>query len=569
MANDFLIDMLASLSLESGVTTSSAEPGTIILIDNTKNWARDKFKHCMVRIVYGKGAGQLVRITGNSADSLQVSPSWKEGLDTSSIYIIYQPEVSDQVDRILTDVNDLLVRLSAARADLLDRLTEITAARMAELDPANLPADIAAILALVGGISGGANWSPYGPRNVEVGNDVTAGVTVYDPGGGVIPQADVTEGTYEIDRVRGAVLANIVPTAPSSKADGLVFASYDFPGANWQVGDIFIITFSDVSINIGGTITSLPPVQMYGRVVREADIQSIVTAIDTNVGAIEGATDLHNKLTAARCLLLDRLALLAAGGAGELTPARALLLDNLDALVSSRAAPGDAMDLLAATITAIRQSVTGIGDPANSIGKALYELYVNRLTAARALLLDEITALRMAELDAANIPADIDELKASEGRQLFSMDFWSNPQEEVSIPSVAGTLTLPSVTVAGLPAGATIVRAIAMVKFRIIENTNAAANKLDGATVAATSQVIQVDDSGVTGFVDAINFVDDQFSIEGETREGGDVLIGSINISARVVGNDTYSLRYLLAKADLDTINWNDVQVGLRILYSV
>lgn len=34
-----------------------------------------------------------------------------------------------------------------------------------------------------------------------------------------------------------------------------------------------------------------------------------------------------------------------------------------------------------------------------------------RLSAARALLLDEITALRMAELDAGNIPADIDTLK--------------------------------------------------------------------------------------------------------------------------------------------------------------
>ena len=34
----------------------------------------------------------------------------------------------------------------------------------------------------------------------------------------------------------------------------------------------------------------------------------------------------------------------------------------------------------------------------------------NKLTAARAALLDQITAIRMAELDAANIPADIDAL---------------------------------------------------------------------------------------------------------------------------------------------------------------
>lgn len=35
----------------------------------------------------------------------------------------------------------------------------------------------------------------------------------------------------------------------------------------------------------------------------------------------------------------------------------------------------------------------------------------DKLTAARALLLDQITALRMAELDAANIPADVDAIQ--------------------------------------------------------------------------------------------------------------------------------------------------------------
>jgi len=36
----------------------------------------------------------------------------------------------------------------------------------------------------------------------------------------------------------------------------------------------------------------------------------------------------------------------------------------------------------------------------------------NKLTAARAALLDQITAVRLAELDAANLPADIDIIKA-------------------------------------------------------------------------------------------------------------------------------------------------------------
>ena len=154
-------------------------------------------------------------------------------------------------------------------------------------------------------------------------------------------------------------------------------------------------------------------------------------------------------------------------------------------------------------------------------------------------------------------------------KQLLSMDFWSDPQEEVQIPAVAGTLALPSVTVADLPAGITVARAVALLKCRAIENTNVAANKLDGATVAATSQVIQVRDDTPGTWRDAINFVDDQFGIAASTREGGDVLIGSPDIAVEVDGNDTYNFQYLLAKADLAALNLNDVQVGLRIWYSI
>jgi len=157
------------------------------------------------------------------------------------------------------------------------------------------------------------------------------------------------------------------------------------------------------------------------------------------------------------------------------------------------------------------------------------------------------------------------------GGQLFTMDFWSEGLEEVQIgDGVAGaTVALPDLTVAGLPAGATIVRAIVMFKFRMIENTNAAGNRLNGATVALTSQVIQIRSDAPTAYVDAINFVDDYFTLAATTREGGDVQVGQVNVAATVDENDTYELRWLLARADLDFINFNDCQVGLRIWYSV
>ncbi len=160
-------------------------------------------------------------------------------------------------------------------------------------------------------------------------------------------------------------------------------------------------------------------------------------------------------------------------------------------------------------------------------------------------------------------PLNLKDIWDSKRRVLCSMDFWSTPQEEVAVTNVAGDKSLPSVTIADLPDGAVIVRAIAIFKYRVIENTNVAANKLSGA------QEIQVNDSAATGWVDGINFVDDQFGMAASTIQGGDVFIGAIDIAARVDGNDTYSFQWDEAIADLANIQFNDVQVGLRIWYSV
>ena len=153
----------------------------------------------------------------------------------------------------------------------------------------------------------------------------------------------------------------------------------------------------------------------------------------------------------------------------------------------------------------------------------------------------------------------IDALAVAVGRQLFTMDLWSLPQEEVALTVAAADKALPSVTVADLPGGATIVRAIAMFKFRMVENhTYAGVNSLDGA------QEIQVAAS-----VDAINFVTGQFTLAQDTREGGDVIIGIINIAATVNANGAYAFHWDLAKALQTGINFNDVQMGIRIWYSV
>lgn len=171
--------------------------------------------------------------------------------------------------------------------------------------------------------------------------------------------------------------------------------------------------------------------------------------------------------------------------------------------------------------------------------------------------------------DVTQIQSDVTTIVTTTGEQLSSADFWSDPVEEIQINTAGVTVSLPAVTIDSLPSGATILRAIAMFKFRMVENTNAVANKLNGGTVAGTSQVIQVRDDTPGAWGDAINFADDQFGLDGEIREGGDVCIGSIDISSIVIGNDIYEFQWLLGRADLDFINFNDVQVGIRVWYSV
>ncbi len=186
---------------------------------------------------------------------------------------------------------------------------------------------------------------------------------------------------------------------------------------------------------------------------------------------------------------------------------------------------------------------------------------VSNITAIKAKT-DLIPADLVAQLDT-NVPAIKAQTDKIGGKMVFSLDFWSASQEEVQLTAVAGDKALPDVTVAGLPTGATVLRAVVMFKFRAVENTNAAANKLNGA------QDIQVRDDTPGAWADAINLLDDQFGLAASTREGGDVVMGSLDLSATVDGNDTYNLQWDEGVADQGNLQFNDVQVGLRVWFSI
>ena len=155
----------------------------------------------------------------------------------------------------------------------------------------------------------------------------------------------------------------------------------------------------------------------------------------------------------------------------------------------------------------------------------------------------------------------------SEMRQAISAaaDFWSEPVREIQVGATPTTIALPGVAVSGLPSAIPVVRAVAMLKFRMVGNTSSSQNGLSGSTVPGVSQVIQAGSGG--SWADAIGFADGQFSLEGQTREGGDVCIGSFDVSGVVRGNGSYRFRWLLGRASEDYLSFSDVQVGLRLWY--
>jgi hypothetical protein len=151
-----------------------------------------------------------------------------------------------------------------------------------------------------------------------------------------------------------------------------------------------------------------------------------------------------------------------------------------------------------------------------------------------------------------NVTADA--IKGRTDRLEITKTFFSPCQIEVVADTSHTDANLPTVTLPDI--AGTITHVYAGFKFRMVENTNAAVNKLSGA------QEIQVDT------VDAINFVDDQFGLAASTREGGDCIIGSVDLVATVnVFNHAYAFVWDEPLTDQDAIHFNDVQTFLIVSY--
>jgi hypothetical protein len=227
-----------------------------------------------------------------------------------------------------------------------------------------------------------------------------------------------------------------------------------------------------------------------------------------------------------------------AGGGGGLTPTQAAQLASiytvvstyLDAAVSSRAVPGDQMSLTPAVLLAIQ-----------------------------ALILSDTTPFPGADI--ALIKTQTDKIPTLQGGPLILS---SDPVASITLNAGPVTIALPSITIAGLPAGAVLDRADAVLKFREVSEDSTADNSLSGA------QVIQAQKAVAGAWITAINCVNGQIFCLASSRGSGDALMGSADIKAQVPANGAViDFQWLSALAVGASLILSDVQVVLRMWFHI
>lgn len=183
------------------------------------------------------------------------------------------------------------------------------------------------------------------------------------------------------------------------------------------------------------------------------------------------------------------------------------------------------------------------------------------------LALADVAAIKAKTDNLPSDPADQSELEGEIQKAVTWLDFWSDLDNVIDLgPSEPTDVNLPNVVVSGLPSGISLVRVVAILKVRAIENTSAT-----GANAIAGAQAIRVKLSTHTwGTHDlaAINLPDNLWTVALSTRESGDVLVGDNDVKSEVSVNGTYNFRFEDQVVDYDQLRLNDVMIGLRFYFT-
>jgi hypothetical protein len=167
----------------------------------------------------------------------------------------------------------------------------------------------------------------------------------------------------------------------------------------------------------------------------------------------------------------------------------------------------------------------------------------------------------LAEIEASTVLATMTALN----RKIQRMDFWADNKASVVLTTVGtADYALNSLTVAGIPSGATLVRVVAVLKIAAIRDTSTLDNAVNGATA------LKVDaDVAYGSLVTAIDIEDNSWAIliaNGADR-GGDILFGDNDVKTEISGNGTYYARLENIACDGNNLTLLDVTWGVRIYF--
>ncbi|GAH57323.1 unnamed protein product, partial [marine sediment metagenome] len=259
------------------------------------------------------------------------------------------------------------------------------------------------------------------------------------------------EGVTTADGAGGGLtlIDSVLATKPDYDGNQVIITSGAYAG---QVRDI-----SGATNNVTGTVT--PSSAFGGQILSGTNfVIAALRLIPAEIAAIEAKLDHATHGLAALKALIDAVEGKLDGASGL-----AALKAVVDAILV------DTGTTLPATLTAI----------------------VNYLDSEIADILADTTEIQTSLAEGGFIDLLIDAIKAETalikaatdkigGKMLFTMDFWSDPVEVKVVTAAQVTAAVgAAVTIADLPVDAAIVRAIVMMKFRMVENTNGAENSLD------------------------------------------------------------------------------------------
>ena len=168
-------------------------------------------------------------------------------------------------------------------------------------------------------------------------------------------------------------------------------------------------------------------------------------------------------------------------------------------------------------------------------------------------------------------PADQSDLEDILARKYPFLDFWAHPAaDKITVTSTAQDIVFPSIVVAGLPSGLTLVRVVFILSVADLKDTSGSDNYIN----AASKSIRIMLSGGAWGTNDIIALTLDNQALftTGSGERGGPVLYGP-DLKATVNANGTWEVQSrqtthgdaLVALGN--DLEFFDVEVGLRFWY--